>query len=430
MEAKVGSKAPNKELVLRSDEVQEILSDLPNWVIRWGVTVLLGLLLLAVFISWFIRYPDVVSGEVLLTTEQAPTRLISQTNGYLQNLSVSNDRDVEQGELIAEIRSPIQKSSIDQLFASLTEQDPQAMIAQLQSLQELGSVQNEVNALIQALVEYHNLTNNDYFENSLGHLSDQIVYTDKLAKITLQELHLMHTELVNAKDKFEADSTLYAQKIIAKHTFYANQSDFFIKKQQLINAEKAHVQHQIAAVNFRKQQSELKKSYQTQKLQLETAIAAAKQSIHSAISNWQQSFVLTAPYAGRLNYLSHLSAQQYVKTGQALFAIIPKEENIVGVLKISNQAFGKVELKQQVRMKFSNYPYQEYGQLIGEVTKVSKIPSEDGYLVHLVLTNGMTTSYQKTIQYKPEMAGTAEVITQNHRLLERVFNNLRELLDH
>jgi len=70
------------ESEIRSDEVQEILSHIPHWMIRWGITLMFGLILLLLFISWFIKYPDVIEGRITITTEQPLIRLINETDGY------------------------------------------------------------------------------------------------------------------------------------------------------------------------------------------------------------------------------------------------------------------------------------------------------------------------------------------------------------
>lgn len=53
---------------IRSEEVQEILTKVPNWMIRYGNTLILILIFMLLFISWFIKYPDVISSEVMVTT--------------------------------------------------------------------------------------------------------------------------------------------------------------------------------------------------------------------------------------------------------------------------------------------------------------------------------------------------------------------------
>ncbi|MBL4709777.1 MAG: HlyD family efflux transporter periplasmic adaptor subunit [Flavobacteriales bacterium] len=418
-----------KEIQIRSDEVQEILSHVPNWMIRWGITLIFVLIILVLSLSWIIKYPDVVEGQVVLTTEQPPTRLVSQTNGYIEKLIIPNDSSITKGVVIAEIRSPISKESIDDLTVILKSKNNQEIIEQLNALSDVGILQDDINTLINNLIEYQNLENNLYFKNSINNLSDQIKYSANLATITKKELGLLNVEITNAREKFEADSILYAQGVIAKHTFYSNQSAFVSKKQQYINAEKTYVQHKITSTNYTKQKIDLEKRIEDDWRQLNSTIEASKKSIESTITNWKQKFVLTAPINGKLTYLNNLSEQQYVQAQQSLFAIIPEGESIVGIVRITNQAFGKVQLNQKVRMKLNNYPYQEFGQLVGIISEISKMPSEQGYFVKVILEDGLNTTYNKEIQYKPDMTGIAEVVTEDLRLIERVFNNFRKILD-
>jgi len=121
----------NKTEAVCSDEVQEILSHVPNWMIRWGISFIFILIILLLFLSYLIKYPDVIEGQVLLTTEQPPSHLISQTNGYINRLFIPNDSTVREGDIIAEIRSPISKSSIDTLQKILTIQENDTLISQL-----------------------------------------------------------------------------------------------------------------------------------------------------------------------------------------------------------------------------------------------------------------------------------------------------------
>ena len=416
-----------KEIEIRSEEVQEILSHVPNWMIRWGITLIFLLIVMVLFLSWFIKYPDIVQGQVVLTTQQPPSRLVSQANGYIEKLFLTDDTLILKDEIIAEIKSPIRKASIDSLHTILKK--PKFRIPQLQELSDLGQLQSEVNNLINNLIEYQNLVTNNYYKNSIQNLSDQAEYNNRLAWITKQELDLLKIEVSNAKDKFEADSILFSKGIIAKHTFYQYQSEYLTKRQQIINVKKTYVQHRIASANYDKQKIDIQKNYEDQKRQLETAIQNSRSTIEVSITNWQQSYVLTAPIDGKLTYLSNLTEQQYIQTEQALFAIIPDQEEIIGIVKIADQAFGKVQLNQTVRMKFNNYPYQEFGQLVGKVSEISKIPSEEGYFVKVVLNDGLKTTYSKQIEYKPEMVGVAEIVTEDFRLIERIFNNFRKILD-
>jgi len=48
-------------------------------------------------------------------------------------------------------------------------------------------------------------------------------------------------------------------------------------------------------------------------------------------------------------------------------------------------------------------------------------------LKDLALTNGLVTNYHKTLDFKPQMQGSAEIITEDLRLLERLFYQYRAL---
>lgn len=224
---------------IRSDEVQEILSAVPNWMIRWGITLIFGLIVLLLFVSWLVKYPDVVVGQLTLTSKTPPALLVSQTNGYVSNIYQTNGKDLSKGDLIASIKNPTRKTSLDSLILIINTRDNKSiLINQLKSLNDLGAMQSDVNNLITDLIEFQNLNSNKFFNESIRTLKQQIEYENRLAYITKQELDLLKTELSNAKEKFEADSTLYANQVIAKHTFYSNQSEYFSKRQQIISAKK------------------------------------------------------------------------------------------------------------------------------------------------------------------------------------------------
>lgn len=49
---------------LRSEEVQEVISHVPGRIIQWGITVIFMVLLSMLTISWFVKYPDILTANV------------------------------------------------------------------------------------------------------------------------------------------------------------------------------------------------------------------------------------------------------------------------------------------------------------------------------------------------------------------------------
>jgi len=46
------------EDIRHSDEMQDIIAVPPSWILRWGVTLFIGVLVLIVALSAIIKYPD------------------------------------------------------------------------------------------------------------------------------------------------------------------------------------------------------------------------------------------------------------------------------------------------------------------------------------------------------------------------------------
>ena len=89
---------------------------------------------------------------------------------------------------------------------------------------------------------------------------------------------------------------------------------------------------------------------------------------------------------------------------------------------------GKVKKGQTVNIKLEGFPYQEFGMLIGKVENISLTPRNNFYHVEVSLTNGLTTSYNKKLEFKNEMSGVAEIITEDLRVIERLFHQLRSVV--
>ena len=439
----------NKEIEIRSDEVQEILSAVPNWMIRWGITLIFGLILMLVFISWFIKYPDVIEGQAVITTTQPPAKLVSKSSGYLEQLYFKDNSTIKKGDIIAEITNPTNKESIDflettiqELIAKETKPLKSFSTVQIREFLTqisgenllLGNELPEFNTFIQNLTELNVLLIDQFYQSTIKNFNQQIEYNDRLAWITKGQLELLNQELINSKEKFKADSSLYKKGVIAKHSFFQNQSELISKKQELANLKKTYVNYKINVTNYLKQKDEATQQFEQQKRTLNTNILANIKSIKNYINTWQQNYTFTAPINGKLTYLSNLTENQFIKTSTTLFAVVPNNQNYIGQITIPTQGFGKVAKGQKVRIKLNNYPYQEFGQLIGEITDISLIPTaisetQNAYFITISLPQDLITTYKKEITFTPEMTGTAEIITEDLRLLERIFNKFRKVLD-
>ena len=90
--------------------------------------------------------------------------------------------------------------------------------------------------------------------------------------------------------------------------------------------------------------------------------------------------------------------------------------------------FCKVKEGQRENIKLDNYPHMEYGMVKGIVGTISLVPSGEFFMVEVDLPNGLKTNYKKDIKFVRQLQGTAEIITDDRRLIERFIEPIKSLL--
>lgn len=425
---------------IRSDEVQEILNHVPNWMVRWGTALIFSIILMFIFLSWWVRYPDVIKGPLTLTTAQPPVRLISKADGEIQRLFVDDDAFVEEGAQLLEIKNPLPKEAVsylEKLLPQLTAylNDEIGSISFEDEGFVFGEVQQAYNSLKEQLAAYSQIRRNDYQRTKLRNLRMQIANHKRLAEINRNQLKLAEADLENATEKFQTDVSLFEEKIIAKVAFYERKEAFNQVKNKVESIKKALVQNDIAITDLENQQNEVSYQFSDQEQKLVQEIRSTTELIQNKINTWQQHYILSAPFEGKVSYLTSLHENQFVTSGTPLLSIIPENNEYEAIITLTAQGYGKVGIGQTVHIQLDNYPYTEYGQLAGIITDVSTLPNYENkdntpqYIAKVELTNGLRTTYHKTIAYKPEMMGLGRIVVQDLRLLDRIFNGLRKLMD-
>ncbi len=143
----------------------------------------------------------------------------------------------------------------------------------------------------------------------------------------------------------------------------------------------------------------------------------------------QFKYFVKAPIDGTLTYTGFLQENQEIKNGTSLFNVQPANTNYFIEMLIPQYNFGKVKIGQEVLLKFQAYPFEQYGSVVGTIDYINKTPTDSGYLAKVVLPKGLTTNYNKPLQYLNNANATAEIITENMRLLQRFYNNLTKQIN-
>ncbi len=432
---------PEHKIEIRSDEVQEILSHVPHWMIRWGISLIFVLILMVLVLSWVIKYPEMVNGSVVITTETAPIKLTAQGNGILKKLHVKDGAIVEEGQALVVLENPLNEEAVvflTQLIDTVQQHKDSLALGKYEfpkQLPNFGELQETVNRFRSTSEEYFMWTLNTYNADRIENLKEQVHYHKQLNNIIYNQKKLAQRELDNTIDKYETDKQLFDKGVISRVELLEEQSKLTQKEQALEQLKTSIVQNNITVTNLEKQLLELSFE-QTEKIrQLTQEFDLLTKQINNQLEGWQQSYLVRAPYNGRVNFLSNLNEKEFVTAGAPLFAVLPEDDRLIGYLQIPSEGVGRIEKGQRVNIQLANFPAHEFGQLKGLVTSISEVPTinpetkEGFYLVKVELPEGLVTTYKKEVEFSAEMIGGASVVTKDLSVFERIFNQFRTLFD-
>jgi len=292
-----------------------------------------------------------------------------------------------------------------------------------------GAMQTNFNELQKNLKNYDEQIKNTYNTSKISNLKKKKQQYQILIAISIKQLALIKQELINAEDKYLANTNLYKKGVISKMDFYNEETAFRQKQMDVENAKRTTTDQQITLLNLAQELSDLEFQYYENERILANNIQANLLEIENGIENWQQNFSFVAPVSGKLVWLEKIHQNQFIEVGKSLFAITTNNEKFIALATIPATGFGKIQTGQKARIKLNNYPTYEFGHLEGIVSKLTEIPNENTYQVEITLKNGMTSSYNKLLAFTPEMTGTAEIVTDDLRVIQRIFNQFNKLFD-
>lgn len=157
------------------------------------------------------------------------------------------------------------------------------------------------------------------------------------------------------------------------------------------------------------------------------------QSLVNDVRVWKERYLFVSQGTGTLDYLGFWRENTMIESGTEVFAIVPNSTVAIGEAIIPALGAGKVKIGMEVNIKLNDYPYDEYGLLVGKVLSLSKSTNQTStpsgnintYRVRIALPNGLTTNFGYSLSPNLESKGTAEIVTKPRRLIERLFDNLK-----
>lgn len=424
----------NQDIQLRSEEVQEILSFVPGWMIRWGNTLIFILILGLLLISWFIKYPDTIATEIVVTTSIPPEKIYAKSTGQLDVILVSDNENVTKDKILSIIENSANYQDVlnlKKVLDSLTinYKDFYFPLEKLPFL-FLGDIEPDYALFERSYTEFK--LNKQLKPFSSEALANEMALSEakRRLNILISQQELNKKELELKKKDLERFELLYKKDIISSQEIDNKKLEYLQAQSsyKTISSSISQLRETINNAQKNLRGTEIRKTQDDSKA-LKNVIQSYNQ-LKRSIKNWELKYVLKSSIIGKVSFLSFWNENQTVNQGDLVFTIIPSGNNsFVGKIKAPAQNSGKIKLGQKVNIRLVNYPYTEFGMIEGIIKSISLIPDKDGnYLIDVELPIKLITTYNKEIEFKQEMRGTAEIITEDLRLIERFFYQLRKIV--
>ncbi len=418
----------NERLAVRSEEVRDMISHKPGFLIRYGNVVFLIVLLLVVVACWLIRYPDIVSGKAVLASLNAPKPVIAKTDGKLMMLTIKENEPVNEGEILGFVESTAKheyvlalSSYLDTLSVLLLANNEAGLLKQKdRSFTELGELQQPFQTFAQSFAVYSNYIADGFFVKKATMLTTDKAFLRQQNRILNAQKELQQQDAALSQKTFAMNDTLMKQKVISALEYRNEQSKYLSKQQAVPQINSSILTNENGQNEKDKEISELKNTTYQQK----AIFMQAMQTLKSSVEEWKRKYILTATANGNISLTGFLEVNQALKNGQIICYIISSNSSYYAQMLIPQANFGKVQPGQEVLLKFQAYPSAEWGSVLGKVDFISRVPTDSGYLAKIVLPKGLMTDYDKPIQYHDGLTATGEIITADRRLLQQLYYNL------
>jgi multidrug resistance efflux pump len=402
--------------------LEDIVGAVPGWISRAASAHLLFLVFGLGALFWFVRYPEVVRAPIAITAETPSAPVYSRQAGQLK-FWIKENADVDAGQILGEITGSADAASIIALRDAIRTGNALGR----SDWGNLGELQADYSSLMEAVQQLRAYNAGDV--GGLSRAADEH-RLDVLLRVrdeTKKKNELSSEVLELAQQAYRRDQLLYDQKLLPL-------KDLEPRKQRVIELEGEKKAADLALMNMDGEiaslRAGLEKSSRVEQIDregLENRVTRELATLESRIAQWTETHLLLSPVRGRVVFHKYWSDYQHVGAEQEVLVVWPASNRIVGKALADVSSAGRMRPGQRVLIRVAEYPFQEFGTLEGRVASLAKNEQDEKYVVTVSFPRGLVTSRGRKLTRGQGMAGSAEIITEDVRLFQRVFYQFRGL---
>ena len=413
-------------------EIQTIMTTPPRWIIQWGILLIFSILFGIFCVSYFVKYPEIIKTNFVLSSFTPASKILAKESGQIK-LLVNDKEMVNKGQLLGYIETTANYEDVEYCL----KRDDSIRIYILKHQIESINIKENLNIgeLQDAYITFYNLVNeyktyvrrNDIrkFMVNISKRKDKQIL---LSQIWNNQSKIFGKQLLLGKQKLERDSLLYRQNVIAKQEFENSLDAYYPLELNIENANQNMKSSEMQLLEIERQKIERNTEENKFLGDLWNNIFFSFNELEKRMMLWREKYLFISPIHGRVTLFNLWSSGQTVSHDQELMNITYVDSKSFGIAAIPIEGSGKVKENQDVIIDFNRYPGNEYGFVKGKVKSISELPIDNSYYAKIELPDILVTDLNKKLEYNEQMKGTANIVTEDLRLIDRFMYGFRKMI--
>lgn len=421
---------------------KDILNRPPNWLVRWGVTTIFISSLSVLAVLCLLKYPDTTRVRVTLYTSTPPLDICTRQSGTILQLYIKDQQIVNIGDKICLIEGPFDVNDVLKLEAFIKKfreiKEPHNFneldFPKIDSLGYLSQLISSTTYLYDDLLYF---MNDSTYIMRIKYLEAEKIRIKQLIAILTQQMSILSQKEEVLRVKYNLSKSLFYENDTLNEFVLLGKLEYFniVDKKHDLQTEVYHFNSSLSKLD--NVTDSLRHSIKIGIQRYRYRLNRIFDSIEDEIQNWRNQYLVVATTRGRISFIPGFDVDTYVDNSTPIAVIVPEfsnENRIVGMGKVLTNELWKIEIGSNAKLYLDDYSDFRFGHINCKVTNISKLsltdtPTqiEDNNL-ELGLGLPLITSTDEVLIYKAGMMGTAEFISNNLSVLERLKVKVRSII--
>ncbi|EKF9231134.1 HlyD family efflux transporter periplasmic adaptor subunit [Vibrio cholerae] len=349
-----------------------------------------------------------------LIPEKGLMKVFLNRSGVVGDLLVEEGSKVNAGDGLAKIINSQSLSSGVELSDILVDELEKQKVTLSEELRVIYQIQeNDINQISLKLAQ---------LEDSLNVI--------KKIKLTVQKkLELKERLFTNNKE-------LYERGYISKINLFDSHEEYLNIRESMDGLDREILDLVAKIADFEVKKNSIPNEVELKRISIERRISEINMQILELKNKYE--FIVKAPESGTVTAIQAYTGTN-INNNVPLLSIIPEDSILEIEMLLPTRSAGFIQIGDPVRIRFDAFPYQKFGSIKGEVTKIDKallLPTdqmlpirleEASYKVSAKLEKQEIVAYDKSFSLKVGMIAEADIILENRSLLDWLLDPIYAL---